>query len=260
MPEITDVDPALVDLLHEAGARWGALGVALAAAQLTDPKVVVGKLTGQFEEDVAPKPENEVDETDPEMVRLIRQLKDAVRAELFGQGFGDNQQAPGSGWADAELRALLAKPAAATQWVEEHEMELVDSYEVFTKRQRRRAEALLLARQSLIGVGNSRGAVEPFDLVYVAAYLENGYLLDSPDPAMAQAVEELPEDPPEPKDLRETAATIDPQDEEAMSVVQQIARLGLEPGDACPGEPAHLVRSHLPGGFSYGVPLDHHHG
>jgi hypothetical protein len=40
-----DTDLELVALLREAGDRWGHLGVALVAAGLSDPEVVVGKLT-----------------------------------------------------------------------------------------------------------------------------------------------------------------------------------------------------------------------
>lgn len=39
-------DPELVALLADAGNRWGALGVALAAAELTDPGVVAARLAG----------------------------------------------------------------------------------------------------------------------------------------------------------------------------------------------------------------------
>ena len=37
-------DPALLELLRDAGSRWGPLGVALAAASLTDPMVVISRL------------------------------------------------------------------------------------------------------------------------------------------------------------------------------------------------------------------------
>lgn len=49
MPETTtttESDPELLDLLRDAGRRWGPLGVALAAASLTDREALIRKLTG----------------------------------------------------------------------------------------------------------------------------------------------------------------------------------------------------------------------
>lgn len=40
-----DVDPGLIEVLRSAGDRWGPLGVALAAARLTDVDVLVRQLT-----------------------------------------------------------------------------------------------------------------------------------------------------------------------------------------------------------------------
>jgi hypothetical protein len=41
---LEDVDPQVVEVLRDAGNRWGALGVALVAAHLTDPDVLVHRL------------------------------------------------------------------------------------------------------------------------------------------------------------------------------------------------------------------------
>ena len=49
MPETTtttEVDPELLELLHDAGRRWGPLGVAIAAASLTDRDALLAKLVG----------------------------------------------------------------------------------------------------------------------------------------------------------------------------------------------------------------------
>lgn len=53
---LDEMDPALVRLLRVAGDRWGPLGVALAAAQLTDPAAVVAGLTGDGDGDAQPIP------------------------------------------------------------------------------------------------------------------------------------------------------------------------------------------------------------
>lgn len=54
-----DTDPELVDLLADAGNRWGALGVALAAAELTDPEVLIGHLRREPRDPIeAPEPES----------------------------------------------------------------------------------------------------------------------------------------------------------------------------------------------------------
>lgn len=44
-PTLDDVDPTLIERLRDLGDRWGPLGVALAAALLTDPGVVVSPPT-----------------------------------------------------------------------------------------------------------------------------------------------------------------------------------------------------------------------
>lgn len=49
MVDIADTDPRLVALLKTAGAEWGALGVAEAAAQLTDTKALVRGLQHRIE-------------------------------------------------------------------------------------------------------------------------------------------------------------------------------------------------------------------
>lgn len=36
-----------------------------------------------------------------------------------------------------------------------------------------------------------------------------------------------------------------------------IPRLAVDEAAICPGDPGHLIKSHWPGGFSYGVPIDH---
>lgn len=50
--DVTSIDSRLLWLLRRAGEEWGALGVALAAARLTDPAVVVRRLTPEQEEQV----------------------------------------------------------------------------------------------------------------------------------------------------------------------------------------------------------------
>ncbi len=42
--QVEHVDPTLLWLLRRAGDEWGPLGVALTAAHLSDPAVVVSKL------------------------------------------------------------------------------------------------------------------------------------------------------------------------------------------------------------------------
>lgn len=51
MPAVTpdDVDPRLLEILRETGGRWGALGVAYAAATLTDPVALLARLRGRAE-------------------------------------------------------------------------------------------------------------------------------------------------------------------------------------------------------------------
>lgn len=45
--DLNDRDPKLIEALRELGNRWGPLGVALTAAQLTDPKVLILLLQGE---------------------------------------------------------------------------------------------------------------------------------------------------------------------------------------------------------------------
>jgi hypothetical protein len=42
--ELHEMDPRLVEVLRSAGNEWGALGVAKAAAELTDPQVLAAEL------------------------------------------------------------------------------------------------------------------------------------------------------------------------------------------------------------------------
>ncbi|WP_160051270.1 hypothetical protein [Nocardiopsis sp. FR26] len=49
MPTLPDTEPALVDALNALGDTYGPLGVALAAAHLSDPKVVARRLTNPDE-------------------------------------------------------------------------------------------------------------------------------------------------------------------------------------------------------------------
>ena len=49
MDEIQEVDGRLLWLLRKAGEEWGPLGVALAAARLTDPKVLIAALEADEE-------------------------------------------------------------------------------------------------------------------------------------------------------------------------------------------------------------------
>jgi hypothetical protein len=44
-PALADIAPGLIDLLRDAGDEWGPLGVAVAAARLTDVDVLVRQLT-----------------------------------------------------------------------------------------------------------------------------------------------------------------------------------------------------------------------
>jgi hypothetical protein len=44
VPDLADTDEKLLDKLRKAGDRWGRLGVALAAARLSDPLVVAAHL------------------------------------------------------------------------------------------------------------------------------------------------------------------------------------------------------------------------
>lgn len=46
-PGLHELDPRLVEQLRRAGDEWGPLGVALAAAQLTDPQALVARLSGE---------------------------------------------------------------------------------------------------------------------------------------------------------------------------------------------------------------------
>lgn len=65
-PDPTDVSPVLLELLRAAGDEWGPLGVALAAAHLTDPAVVVWQLrrdlhaAGAAEETPSPQPTDRI--------------------------------------------------------------------------------------------------------------------------------------------------------------------------------------------------------
>jgi len=42
---VHDTDPTLLWLLRRAGESWGPLGVALVAARMTDPEVLIAHLT-----------------------------------------------------------------------------------------------------------------------------------------------------------------------------------------------------------------------
>lgn len=102
-PMLAETDPELIRKLRKAGDRWGPLGVALAAVQLTDPRVVVAHLAGS---DVrAEPPYGEVEAT---LATYRREV--------------DEQTARAEQEHAARLRAerLLAQQQQATERLREH--------------------------------------------------------------------------------------------------------------------------------------------
>lgn len=43
-PTLAEVDPRLIEILSDVGNEWGALGVALVAAQMTDSDALLARL------------------------------------------------------------------------------------------------------------------------------------------------------------------------------------------------------------------------
>lgn len=123
--------------------------------------------------------------------------------------------------------------------------------DILTKDQRRRAELILVAREALLGeqphaeggiflgptIGKAPEAA-PFDLVYVAAYLENGY---------------GPEDVADLEDALQAADEV-PDGEE----VEVIKAREVDMTKPCPFDPTHLYSNHFPGGSWYGYDPETH--
>jgi hypothetical protein len=104
--------------------------------------------------------------------------------------------------------------------------------QIFSKKQFRRAEALKVAREVLIGTSTpDRGEVAPFDLVYVAAYIENGTVFDG-------VVDELLDADGVPAMTPDEAAAVPPEPAKR---------------EICPDDPTHYADAHWPGGAWYGV-------
>lgn len=77
-PGLQNIDPRLVAMLQGMGDKWGPLGVALAAAQLTDPDVVADRLSKpkQTPEDVEPD-EGEPAEDDGPSAAALQSAREA---------------------------------------------------------------------------------------------------------------------------------------------------------------------------------------
>lgn len=71
-PYLEDVDPALRDLLEHAGDRWGPLGVALTASQMTDLETLQAHLQRAYD-DTPRAVEPQEDEAVAEIVALVEE-------------------------------------------------------------------------------------------------------------------------------------------------------------------------------------------
>jgi hypothetical protein len=103
MVDIADTDPRLVELLRTAGDEWGALGVAEAAAQLTDTKALVRGLQHRIELAI--------------MGRTAPRAAEAVMALLT------QRQEPGQGRVEAVAEWLARRDMQGSQasWHEDAE-------------------------------------------------------------------------------------------------------------------------------------------
>lgn len=100
-----ETDPELVEMLREAGRKWGPLGVALAAAGLTDSEVLIKNLSGETRPARSEEPERSweeelgFDRNDPQHVLAAdlaaasSDLIVALRTERYRQGLTTEEMA-----------------------------------------------------------------------------------------------------------------------------------------------------------------------
>lgn len=97
-PSLEDTDPELVELLRDAGDRWGPLGVAITAAALTDPNVLLAHLRSRTTRVVAARPEAPDVEPTTWYGEDGQPLDDAPAEALEMTDALENMSGPRPGW------------------------------------------------------------------------------------------------------------------------------------------------------------------